>query len=39
MGYRSKVIIGVEKKHQKKIEKILNKHNMLNDMCFKEELC
>ena len=39
MGYRSKVIIGVEKKHQKKIEKILNKHELLNDMCFKEELC
>lgn len=30
MGYRSKVIIGVEKQHSKKLEKIFKKHQYTN---------
>jgi hypothetical protein len=29
MGYRSDVIFGVRKKHEKKLEKVLEKHDML----------
>ena len=28
MGYRSEVIFGVRKKHEKKLEKVLKKHDM-----------
>jgi len=36
MGYRSKVIIGVEKKHDKDLEKLLKKHDLISDMGFKK---
>tara|TARA_R100000458_G_C8278473_1_gene254639 strand:- start:13714 stop:14061 length:348 start_codon:yes stop_codon:yes gene_type:complete len=41
MGYRSEVHIAVLKKHAKKLDDIMNKHNLLSDVgdfaCFTKE--